>query len=124
MSRQQDWAKGALKAVLKVANSGDKASAKKYKTACMKGASLVQKVGALQAMAFWLSRSDQEFRDFAEDLSQVWRTVTADKTRLALLDAKTDDYMTMTRDLTEVALWFRRMAQAELRTDDDASGQP
>jgi CRISPR/Cas system CMR-associated protein Cmr5 small subunit len=119
MSRQQEWAKGALTAVTKVGKGGNKASAKKYKTACMKGASLVQRVGALQAMAFWLSRSDEEFRAFAEDLSQVWHKTSADSIRKVLIEADPDAYLTMTRDLTEVALWFRRMAQAELREVDE-----
>lgn len=118
MSRQQEWAKGALAKVLKAAKS-DEAYVKKYNTACKKGASMVQRVGALQAMAFWMSRSDQEFVDFAEDLAEVWQKTKAESMRKTLMDANTESYMALTRDLTEVALWFRRMAQAELRVADD-----
>jgi hypothetical protein len=35
------------------------------------------------------------------------------------MKANTESYMALTRDLTEVALWFRRMAQAELRVADE-----
>lgn len=118
MSRQQEWAKGALAKVLN-AGKKDEAYVKKYNTACKKGASLVQRVGALQAMAFWMSRSDEEFRAFAEDIADVWQKAKAESVRDNLMKANTESYMALTRDLTEVALWFRRMAQAELRVADE-----
>lgn len=122
MSRQQKWAKDALKHVQKAAGK-DEAYKKKYKTAALKGASLVQRVGALQAVAFWLSRKEEPFRDFAENLAQTWKARTAELLRSELTSLPTDEYLVASRDLTEVAMWFRRMAQAELRDvkEDDAN---
>lgn len=123
MSRQQKWAKDALKHVQDARNKDDDGYKKKYKTAALKGASLVQRVGALQAVAFWQSRSDQAFRDFAGHLSQTWKGRSADQVRSDLMAMSTEQYLVASRDLTEVAMWFRRMAQAELRDvkDDDAA---
>ena len=120
MTRQQEWARKALEHVQKARDKGE-TYAKKYKTAAMKGASLVQRVGALQAVAFWMSRSDGAFRDFADHVAATWRPgQRADALRESLMKIPTDEYLIASRDLTEVALWFRRMAQAEMRdvTDD------
>lgn len=117
MTRQQQWAQAALQDVLAAAEKGED-PAKKYRTACLKAASLVQRVGALQALAFWMSRSDAEFRAFATDVARAYRGSTAAGLRDELAVAPLPVYLSMTRDLGEVCLWYRRMAQAELKGDD------
>jgi CRISPR/Cas system CMR-associated protein Cmr5 small subunit len=121
MSRQQVWAKEALKYVTD-ARKEESGYTKKYKTASLKAASLVQRVGALQAVAFWMSRSDKAFRDFAGHLAKTWKpSMDADSLRRSLMGMPSAEYLVASRDLTEVAMWFRRMAQAELADipDDD-----
>jgi len=113
MTRQQQWAMAALAKVTAAKDKGDPYPAK-YRTACMKAPGLVQRAGALQALAFWMSRSDEEFRDFAEDVARTYANSSADALRRELAGAAMAGYLARSRDLAEVCLWFRRMAQAEL----------
>jgi len=130
MTRQQKWATDALGHVLRARDTGANPEQKekyaaKYRTACMKGPSLVQRVGALQAVAFWMSRPDPAFRDFAKHVAGALAGQDAVQLREQLQKSDLKTYLTGSRDLIEVTLWFRRMAQAELRDPEaDTAANP
>lgn len=120
MSRQRKWAQDAWSAVTSLPPL-EKA---KFKTRAMKMPSLILQSGLCQAMEYLISRSDSEkgthaFADaFAKAVAGLNRKALADKVR----EAKTPDYLRLSRDALEVAAWFRRMAQSELADvkDNDA----
>jgi hypothetical protein len=68
----------------------------------------------VQAMVFLKARGGNEGKAFAEDLAKVYGS------NLGALLAKAQgaalpEYMAMTNDLVNIAIWFRRFAQSELR---------
>ena len=135
MTRQQQWAKEAYARVLSKKGSTEEA---KYKTLCMTTPALLQKSGLVQGLAFLWSR-DQDKPDrpsvgkgFMDDLAEVYdRTLGQGKGngkgyrdhapgRKLMKTAQRQElagYMAMTADLIDVAIWFRRFAQAELQGD-------
>ncbi len=87
----------------------------------MKGPALIQRAGIVQALAFLLSRNDDRGGHYASDLAAVYGYPDP----RALLNAARSEncdlttYLAMTRDLIQIAAWFRRFAQIELQ---DAQG--
>ncbi len=112
-TRQQRWSLAAHSAVKGFRAKGDDAK-KKLKTFCMKTPALIQRSGTVQALAFLLSRKGHG-SDMADSLA---KTLGSAKSGNELLERaqKMDlpDYLALTRDLLEVAAWFRRFAQIEL----------
>lgn len=113
MTRQQEWSVGALKAVQQVKTTKDEAE---YRTHCMKLPALVQQSGLMQALAFLQSRKGVGAA-FCDDVARV-TGVGGDAPGEKLLDraqqAPLPEYMALTRDVVDVAVWFRRFAQIEL----------
>lgn len=114
MNRQQIWAKEALERVQGARRSS---AAGKYKSACMRGPSLIRQAGAVQGLSFLLAKSHT--RAFAEDVAAIYsKTGESDFDGAALLNAAMERdvarYLALTRDLLEIACWLRRMAQIEL----------
>lgn len=118
MTRQQKWAKAALR-VIEGSKSGD---TKKLATHCMKGPSLLQQAGAAQALGFWNRNADGQA--YLDALAEVWSAGSgerADRQRLVDRVVKEEQllaYMALTRDLIAAAMWLRRFAQAELKAED------
>ncbi len=122
MTRQQKWAKEALKRVQAYQGPDEK----KYRTLCMRTPALIQQSGLVQALAFLRARDGEEGKRFCSDLAAVYAPEQAAKgdpgERLQTLAQSTDAllaYMTLTRDLIDVAIWMRRFAQAELKSDEN-----
>jgi CRISPR-associated protein Cmr5 len=112
-TRQQRWSVAAHRAVLGFADAKDDKK-KKLKTLCMKMPALVQRSGAVQALAFVISRAEEGER-FANAIAD---TLEPGRKGADLLEkCQTADlaaYLASSRDLIEVATWFRRFAQIEL----------
>lgn len=126
MTRQQQWAKEALK---RVENQIERATESKYRTLCVKMPSLLKQSGLVQSLAFMRARSGDEGKAFCNDLAEVYGiskkdeksagAVLQDRAQIAALP----EYLILSRDLIEVSIWFRRFAQSELKEEDDVSGE-
>lgn len=118
-TRQQRWSLSAHQAVLGFAK-GTKDKQKKLKTYCMKMPALIQRSGAVQALAFVVSRGD-EGREFIDALAGTYDSKL--ESRQLLTKAQEADrlshYLALTRDLLEIAAWYRRFAQIELAGIDE-----
>jgi|GEM_PF-2512654 len=125
-TRAQGWSALAYQKVSGEKVQGDQAATSKYKTSCMKMPSLIHQSGVLQALVFQVAR-DKHGERYVDHLAQAWfgqdtanhRTLIEHAQRLELRP-----YMALTRDLSEVAQWFRRFAQIELKDveEDDDNG--
>ncbi len=118
MMRQQKWAHGALVEVRRWRGSEHEA---KLRTLCMKTPSLIHTAGAAQAVTFLMSRDKEVGKQFVQAVVEVLHgpteTEAAYHERLLRI-TQVGEYMTATRDLVAVAVWFRRFAQIELDGDD------
>jgi hypothetical protein len=76
---------------------------------------LIKQSGALQATAF-LRRNATGFVD---DLASVCRDGLSGEALIRELScASLPDYLALSRDLIDVAVWFRRFAQSELKAEE------
>lgn len=120
MTRQQQWAKEALK---RVENQKGKATESKYKTLCMKLPSLLKHSGLVQSLAFMRAR-DEIGKQFCDELAQVYgvpkegEQSAGEVLQKRAQRAELNEYLVLSRDLIAVSVWFRRFAQAELRDSD------
>lgn len=120
MTRQQQWAKEALK---RVENQKGKATESKYRTLCMKLPSLLKQSGILQSLAFMRAR-DEIGKQFCDELAQVYgvpkegEQSAGEVLQKRAQRAELNEYLVLSRDLIAVSVWFRRFAQAELRDSD------
>ena len=118
-TRQQRWSLASHQAVKSF--RGD-AAAKKLKPLCMKAPALIQRSGAVQAIAFLQSRKEVGDR-FSNGLAGALNP--GEKGAKLLERAQKMDlpeYLALTRDLLEVAAWFRRFAQVELADVEEDEG--
>jgi len=115
VTRQQQWAKGALGCIEEAKGSPVEA---KYKTLCMTTPALLQQSGLVQGLAFLWARDKEIGKRYVGDLAKVYGQGDG---RQLLKNAQGEEslqgYMAMTTDLIDVAIWFRRFAQAELKGD-------
>jgi CRISPR-associated protein Cmr5 len=124
MTRQQEWARKAHEKVL-ARGKGEKESAKKYATLCMRTPALIQQAGLAQALAFLLTRKEANIDNtplgkfFVNDLAQVLKGVSGDDLQKEAHKSELPAYLALSRDVMAVAVWFRRFAQAELKTDGE-----
>ena len=124
MTRQQKWAAGALERVGRYCKKGQ--GEREYRTLCMKMPVLVKQSGLVQALAFVRARSELG-RAFCADVACVYGLPEAGQqdagrrlTKQAQ-DAPLPNYLALTRDLTAIAMWFRRFAQSELKAPEGDS---
>ncbi|MCB9694479.1 MAG: type III-B CRISPR module-associated protein Cmr5 [Alphaproteobacteria bacterium] len=116
-TRAQEWSRRAFLAVRK---QQGRDGADKYRTACMKMPGLVHQSGLLQALVFELAR-DAQGQQFVDDLASTLLQSDEVDHRVLIEEAQKAHlarYLALTRDVVEVAQWFRRFAQIEL--DEDA----
>lgn len=123
MTRAQLWAKRALAKVLFRKGRNEE---KSYRTLCMKTPILLKQSGPVQALAFLRARDSNSSpgKDYADDLAFVFLGETDNEPGLRLLQRAHDTqdlaaYLALSSDLIEVSMWFRRFAQAELRSDEE-----
>lgn len=118
MTRQQQWSLGAHRKVLafKEAKPDQR---KKLNTFCHKMPSLIQQAGLMQALVFIEARGDAPGQTFLDALAAVHGADSRARLRGAAQAAELADYLALTRDLTDVATWFRRFAQIELGQDTE-----
>lgn len=119
-TRQQRWSRSAHEAVCRFAE--DKAQAPKIKTFCMKMPALIQRSGTVQSLAFVISRGKEGIA-FTDALARTYSG--ADGKNLLAQAQKADlrKYLALTRDLLEVASWYRRFAQIEMAGVKEEEGQ-
>ncbi len=116
MTRQQQWASGALERVCARAGMDESS----YRTLCLKMPVLIHQSGLAQAVAFMMSRETMG-QQFCADLGSVYgvpgQALEPAKALRRTVFAANDltTYMSLTRDLIEVTIWFRRFAHSELR---------
>lgn len=112
ITRQQRWSRSAHDEVQGFAK--DEKQKGKLKTYCMKMPALIQRSGTVQALAFVISRGKEGER-FANQLAKTYDGTDGRRllTRAQEGD-KLTDYLALTRDLLEIAAWYRRFAQIEL----------
>ena len=115
MSRQREWAAKAHEAVLKFKDSNDTA---KLRTLCMKTPGIIHQSGLAQALVFLQSRETEIGQKFVTELAKVYGKDAAALQKQALEEKDLNRYMALTADISDVAAWFRRFAQIELKGDD------
>ena len=82
----------------------------KYRTFCMKGPTLIQQSGLIQTTVFCASREDEGARKWIADVATIMgKQKLDDLARRAPLA----DYLALTRDALDAAIWLRRYAMAE-----------
>ncbi len=121
MTRQQRWASQAFDHVTRQKQERTEEHSRKYATACMKAPLLIKQSGLVQAIAFFRSRSDDGSQHFCNHLSELYFNGPSTSERLfnaARTEGDLTAYMAMTHDVIEIATWFRRFAQSELKADD------
>jgi CRISPR-associated protein Cmr5 len=106
VTRQQKWAQHAFERVQAKEKNA------KYETLCMKAPSLIRQAGLVQALAFLNTRGNEGARlvlDFANGLGHTDSASFLARVRKAALP----EYMALSRDTASLAVWFRRVVQAE-----------
>jgi CRISPR/Cas system CMR-associated protein Cmr5 small subunit len=118
-TRAQQWSDSAYRRVSESAKNPDSGAQGKYKTSCMKMPGLIHQSGALQALVFQVAR-DAAGRIYVDHLAQTYfGDPQAGHAKLIAYAQQQElrPYMAMTRDLAEIAQWFRRFAQIEFAAD-------
>ncbi len=125
-TRSQIWSKVAFERVSKVAKGEGKGTPPKYNTSCNKMPGLIHQSGALQAIVFQVAR-DEAGKQYVDDLAAAYQAAipAEEKNENKVTDHRglidhaqkleLKAYMAFTRDLAEIAQWFRRFAQIELK---------
>ncbi|MCS6912330.1 MAG: type III-B CRISPR module-associated protein Cmr5 [Myxococcales bacterium] len=121
MTRHQDWARQALQCVQRVRDHADSTFKAEYRTQCMRLPALLQQSGLVQALSFLWSRDEKDEgsapRRLCHDLASVLKLGSDKGAELLRRAIETDDlmaYLALSRDVIEIAIWFRRFAQSEL----------
>ncbi len=122
-TRAQDWSRVAYERVSAAKGRAD--SAAKYKTSCNKMPGLIHQSGLLQALVFQVARDEAGAR-YVDDLAAAFfcqeaaGAPKADHARLIrhAQGLELQPYMSASRDIADIAQWFRRFAQIELGTDE------
>jgi CRISPR-associated protein Cmr5 len=115
MMRQQRWSLEARTRVIKIKGKDGEAS---YNTLARKMPSLLQRAGLLQALVFLKSRAGSGGDTFLTDLAQVYGQ-NADELLQSAQTKELASYLALSRDIMDVAIWFRRFAQIELQKTED-----
>jgi CRISPR type III-B/RAMP module-associated protein Cmr5 len=123
-TRAQKWSASAYGFVKQQAGTD---TVGKYKTSCNKMPSQIHQSGLLQALVFQVARHkagvlyvDQLAKTYFAALGATPPRPAGHQELIAEVQkADLHMYMAMTQDLSEIALWFRRFAQIELRDADE-----
>lgn len=100
----------------RVSRSAKSQTVAKYKTSCNKMPGLIHQSGVLQALVFQVAR-DEAGETYVDHLSQTFFLDPKKTHQDLIVHAQSLElglYMAMTRDLSDIAQWFRRFAQIEL----------
>lgn len=128
-TRAQKWSANAYRCVKSMKTPTEKGtSSDKYKTSCMKMPGLIHQSGLLQSLVFQVAR-DESGRLFVDHLAETWREAQStpqtpkgsNPTKWAhqqLIEyaqsQELKSYLALSREVAEIAHWFRRFAQIEL----------
>lgn len=111
-TRSQTWSHSAFTHV-RARRDGDQA---KYNTSCHKMPGLIHHSGLVQALVFQCAR-DADGRAYVDDLAATLGL----EGHAALIEraqtAHLRQYLALTRQVSEIAQWYRRFAQIELGDD-------
>ncbi len=111
MTRQQEW---ALRAQQQVRDLAATPQRKKHKTFGMKMPGLIQQSGLVQALVFVQTRTGEGGPDFVDALATVYGVANGNALVTASRTADLAQYLALTRDVSEVAIWVRRFVQIEM----------
>ena len=115
MMKQQQWSTRTLSEIRTVLKKSSIDEQKKFKTHCKKGAGLIQRSGLIQALCFLRARQGKEMGDyFCDALARTYGYSSSEALTTRSQRAELGQYLMMTRDCIEIAIWFRRFAQIEL----------
>lgn len=112
-TRSQEWAQEAYQRVEAAASKGGG----EYKDMALRFPVLVHQAGLAQALAFVHSRGKEEHRRFADDLAQVLGYRGLEDLAKAAREAELLAYLRLTREVLQVAEWFKRFAQALIQEE-------
>jgi len=124
MMKQQVWSTKALAEIQEVMAQKTSDEKSKIKTHCKKAAGLIQRSGLIQALCFLRARTGKDMGDyFCDALARVYGANNAAELSDRAQRASLPEYLMMTRDCIEVAIWFRRFAQIEMVNIKEESNQ-
>lgn len=107
-TRSQEWAQKAYEKVEAAAGRGGE----EYKDMALRLPILVRQAGLAQALAFVHSRGKEEHKRLGDDLAQVLGYGNLVELAKAAREAELLAYLRLTREVLQVAEWFKRFAQA------------
>jgi len=110
MTRNQQWANRALERILAAKQTPAKDD---YKALAMKLPVLLQQSGLAQALVFVASRGPVGLQ-ILDDLASVYGKAGGSALREDAQRAALPQYLALTRDMIECAVWLRRFTQIEL----------
>jgi CRISPR/Cas system CMR-associated protein Cmr5 small subunit len=127
ITRAQTWSSVAFTSVHAVADDKVKVDQRnyksKYKTSCNRMPGLIHQSGALQALVFQVAR-DKAGGLYVDHLARAYFREQPQKTGADLIrhaqGLDLTPYMAFTRDLADIAQWFRRYSQIELAETEAA----
>ncbi|MBT9167884.1 MAG: hypothetical protein DDT22_00675 [candidate division WS2 bacterium] len=110
----------AYSCINEIIGSGDD-SEKKYRSAVLSCSALIQKVGLMQAMAFYLSKDDLRKKLAEHILKHVFQRQNENTVELfnSLLSANDEMLMQMTSESQSIVKWLKRFAEGRLKKDED-----
>ncbi|MEZ0348120.1 MAG: type III-B CRISPR module-associated protein Cmr5 [Thermus sp.] len=108
-TRSQEWAQKAYEKVRERAKGKE---AGEYKDMALKFPVLVRQAGLAQALAFVRSRGKEAHRRLGDDLAQVLGFAGLAQLSEEAHKAELLAYLRLTREVLQVAEWFKRFAQA------------
>lgn len=132
-TRDQVRAAGAFEKIKEIKSTTSPEFSVKYGGLCLKMPTLVQQNGLCQAVSFYEAKSDENDPDHRENEQSLY---LRDLSRLVLKDnsatvailaarARGDDfvnYLQLSREVMQCALWLKRYAEAVLRVKAGAEG--
>ncbi len=117
MTRQQVWAKLAFE---KVRAQKGKKDEEKFATYCMRGPTLIRQSGLLHTLAFLLrDANDQMAENYVQSMAEALEIKGGASALLARArdERELGRYVALARDAVHFAVWLRRFAQSELKTE-------
>jgi CRISPR-associated protein Cmr5 len=120
-TRNQIYADAAWQAIDQLPKS---IKPKDYKRQCEKFPVFVLRAGLAQALGFVRSKAEADGCKYLEDLAGIHSPGSnIDQWCHNIYAASIEDYMNITREVLQAATWLKRIAQAQISDENEATQQ-
>jgi CRISPR-associated protein Cmr5 len=125
-TRQQRWAREVHQII--ISYRGVSSFEKKYRALSRTLPSLLQQSGLIQGLIFAETRTDAKDPQGVElgkalvrDLAKVHSDISSSALIKQIQEAELSDYLRLSEELIDLAVWFRRYATVLLKSEDTGS---